>query len=352
MHYLFKAFYFVTLCVFAQVASQAEPIAQVALAAQANAQTDKVLPLNLCNETSYVLDVALAQQIGAASRSWGWIRIMPGVCKQTKLNIEKGGQAYVYAQSIDTHAGAVQRFTGNERFCVQGEREFAIESRRECHQRGYRLAEFKPTNISKTKHVVYFTDPLDFGPKRALIAGAQRLLSDIGYQPGRIDGFMGRRSRNALADFQKKHNMRINYKITQPLLQKLLIEAEKTSTERGLQLCNKTPDLIWAALGEISADDFITQGWLRIDIGKCVRAINVVLRDRYYFVYAEAVDKNGTLIVRDGQRKIWSGDVSLCTKPPRFTIKEHDDCSTRGLDETHFIKIDTGKQTKWVHNFE
>jgi len=338
MNYLFTAFCFVTLCVFAPLGVQA--------------QADKTPPLNLCNETSYVLDVAIAQQMGAASRSWGWVRLMPGVCKQNVANIESAGQVYVYAQSIAVHAGSVQRFTGNERFCVDNNQQFAIESRRECAQRGYRLAEFKPTNKAKRKHIVYFTDPLDFGAQRALIAGAQRLLSDIGYQPGRIDGFMGRRSRNALADFQKKHNMRTDYKITQPLLQKLLAEAEKTSTARGLQLCNKTPDLIWAALGEISADDFITQGWLRIDIGKCVRAINTVLRDRYYFVYAEAVDKNGTLIVRDGQRKIWSGDVSLCTKPPRFTIKQHDDCIARGLDETHFIKIDTGKQTKWVHNFE
>ncbi len=36
--------------------------------------------VNLCNETSYFLEVSLAYADGAASRSEGWVTIEPGRC--------------------------------------------------------------------------------------------------------------------------------------------------------------------------------------------------------------------------------------------------------------------------------
>ncbi len=315
-------------------------------------QAQENVQIKLCNETSYVIQAATAFQIGAASQSKGWRQILPGACATAPMKAGANGRYYVYAQSIGVHAGAVQRFKGNEQFCIGAPSGFEIDGRRECRERGHAMADFAPTDIDAQKSLVTFTDPLDFGTKRARIAGAQRLLSDIGYDVGKVDGFMGRRTRTALEDFRKKHELPPKLQITSAFLAKLLEVAAIHSDKRGLILCNKTSDLIWAALGEISRDSFKTQGWLKVQPKQCTKGINAILTNRYYFVYAEAVDDNGNPVMRAGRRQVWAGDFSLCTKPTRFTIEGRNDCASQGFDKTGFMKIDTGSKPSWVVSFE
>lgn len=308
--------------------------------------------VKLCNETSYVINVATALQAGAASQSKGWTKILSGNCRTAPMKSTSDGQYFTYAQSVGAHAGAIQRFRGNEQFCIGQQKDFEIDGRRECRARGYATADFAPADTRGNKPVVTFSDPLDFSKKRARIAGAQRLLSDIGYKVGQIDGYMGRRTRISINNFRKKKNLPKMSEITPAFLRTLLKEAKRENDKRGLTLCNKTPDLIWAALSEVSKDSFKTQGWLKVKAGKCAKGINAVLKNRYYFVYAEAVDEKGNPVIRAGRRQLWSGDFNLCTKPTRFIIEGRNNCDSRGFDRTGFMKIDTGSKTSWVLDFE
>lgn len=58
-------------------------------------------------------------------------------------------------------------------------------------------------------------------PKKQRFATVQLLLSELGYEPGKVDGLMGRKTRNAIRRFQRKHAMRPNGDITRQLVAKL-----------------------------------------------------------------------------------------------------------------------------------
>ena len=49
--------------------------------------------LRLCNETSYVLSIATAFQLGLASKTEGWQSVLPGSCKTALKNIPDGAGA-------------------------------------------------------------------------------------------------------------------------------------------------------------------------------------------------------------------------------------------------------------------
>lgn len=315
-------------------------------------QTAAAEKVHLCNNTSYVLEAATALQDGNASQSKGWVRIFPGACEEGPQFPVNDAELYVYARSLKAHAGDVQNFSGTERFCIRNETDFEVNGRRECRMRGNISADFTPAIFSNKKNQVFFSESRDFNEKRAQVAGAQRLLSDMGYEIGIIDGFSGRRTRASLRDFQNRHDLKQTNHITQTLLARLFQEVEKMSETRGLRLCNDSPHLVWSAIGFVSADSFTTQGWLEIPPGNCARAINKPLKDRYYFIYAEAVDKQGKPLLRAGKPLVWGGSFDLCTKPTKFTIEGRNNCAEKGFDKTGFMKLDTGKEQKWVMRFE
>ncbi|MGC6471252.1 MAG: DUF1036 domain-containing protein [Parvibaculales bacterium] len=312
-------------------------------------ETTKV---KLCNETSFFLNVAMALRLGAASKSQGWLQVMPGKCETGLLASAGTDEAFVYAQSDVIYSGPVQRFEGNEQFCISFDGDFDIDGRRDCRERGFVAVDFALIDNNTDTPEVTFTDPLDFSRRQAKTAAAQRLLSALDYDIGRIDGLSGRRTLSSLHAFQKTAGHPKSNKVTNDLLTDLYEKAALKAESRGLLLCNKTNDLIWAAIGRVKGDGFKTEGWLSIDSQKCRKAINEELTARYYFVYAEAVDTSGNPVIRAGRRQVWNGSFELCTKPTRFAIETRNDCAGQGLDKTGFMKIDTGAETNWVLNFE
>jgi len=53
------------------------------------------------------------------------------------------------------------------------------------------------------------------------IREVQELLHDLGYKPGEIDGFMGKKTRKAIRDFQESHQLKNDGLLTENLFQKL-----------------------------------------------------------------------------------------------------------------------------------
>jgi len=56
---------------------------------------------------------------------------------------------------------------------------------------------------------------------RKQISEAQKILHDLGYKPGKIDGLIGRKTRKAIVAFQQTHKLKGDGLLTVDLLQKL-----------------------------------------------------------------------------------------------------------------------------------
>ena len=257
----------------------------------------------------------------------------------------------MHAVSHPAHSADKLVFDGSERFCIgPHERRFTIEGRRECRKRGHVSANFAPVEMDATRPTVTFTEDDNFG-RLAVMAGIQRLLGDIGYETGTIDGFGGVRTREAISAFKLRYQIRGNPS-NSDLLARLLDTAAEQSEERGLIMCNKTDYLVWAATGIVREDSFESRGWHRIDAKDCAQVINGNLDDKYYFYYAEAVTDTGRQAVRAGRPVLWQGDFTMCTKSTRFVINNREDCQARGLDAAKFRRIDTGTARKWRVNLD
>lgn len=308
--------------------------------------------LRLCNETSYVLKATAAYQQGVASKTEGWINILPGDCAEALDDMPENAQAFAYAKSDASHAGQGLVFDGNERFCVAAEdKSFTVEGRRECRRRGYGEAGLTPVTATGRRPTVTFTEKNDYGRRRARTAGVQRMLSDLQYDIGPIDGFGGERTREAEAAYKLRFGVSGNPK-GKDLLTRLISTLRSESNARGLVLCNKTAHLVWAATGQLVADNFETRGWVRVKADECAQAINQPLTGRYYFFYAEAVSEQGDVVIEAGRRKVWGGEKPLCTKPTRFVIEGDENCRARGFDRDLFRQIDTGSARRWTINLE
>lgn len=308
--------------------------------------------VRLCNETSYMLQASAAYQQGVANKTEGWINILPGDCETALADMPGGAQAFIYAKSDPAHAGQGLVFDGSERFCVGAENKaFTVEGRRDCRRRGFGEEDLTPIASTGTRPTVTFTEKNDYGRRRARTAGIQRMLSDLQYEIGPVDGFGGQRTRDAEAAYKLRYGVSGNPK-GRDLLAKLISTVRSEASSRGLMLCNKTAHMVWAATGFLENDRFESRGWMRVPAAECAQVINQSLASRYYFYYAEAVSTQGDVIVEAGRRKVWSGDKPLCSKPTRFVIKGDENCDARGFDRHFFKQIDTGSARRWTVNLE
>jgi len=317
------------------------------------APTDKAeAGLRLCNETSYVLQVAAASRQGVASKTEGWFNINPGACKEALADMPDDAQAFVYGKSDPAHAGEGLVFDGSERFCVSAENEsFSVEGRRNCRRRGFVEADFAPVADGRGRRLVTFTEKNDFGRRRARTAGIQRLLSDLQYDIGTVDGYGGERTREAESAYKLRFGVNGNPKGDE-LIRKLIQTARNEADERGLILCNRTQYLVWAASGRLRQDDFESTGWLPVPATQCAQIINSNLTDRYYFYYAEAVHEDGRPVREAGRGRVWAGDKPMCIKPTRFAITGDENCLARGYESRGFVQIDTGTAQRWKVNLD
>ncbi|ABS61919.1 protein of unknown function DUF1036 [Parvibaculum lavamentivorans DS-1] len=295
-----------------------------------------------CNKTSYVLDGAIAVEAGAAATSSGWLRVQPGECGVMLEGDIVEQKYYVYARTIDAHLGSVKYFSGNERFCIV-EDEFAVEGREQCAMRGYDSADFLQVATKPGKEwTTTFSEASDYTGEQARIAGAQRLLKDIGFPLTRIDGIAARNTLRAVEAFQRSVNAPVTGRIDEALIGRLVERALAEHEKVGLSFCNKTEELVWAAVGYLDSGDDMSSGWIRIEPGTCRKSIKGKLSGDTYFAYAEAIDETGAVARRNGEPMIWGGTENFCTKATRFEIRGRDRCASRGFDQRGFMRIDTG----------
>lgn len=305
-------------------------------------------------DTSTAAPVVDGAELAGAATSWttqGWREIMPGDCASVVTGPVIKGDYYVFARSIDAHKGPTKFFSGNFSFCTLPDA-FSISVRENCAAHGYDAFDFIRVPVKEgPEWTTTFGEPRDYSMEEARVAGAQRLLIDNGLRVPKIDGYAAKNTERAVMAFQRANGHKVTSVIDDALIADLVEGAKREQMKFGLTLCNKTTNLVWAAVATSRADEDTSSGWLRIAPKSCTKAIKDKLENKPYFIYAEATDDKGAIAMLGTKRLIWSGRDVFCVKTTRFDIRGRESCATRGYDERAFLKIDAGGKASYSYDF-
>jgi uncharacterized membrane protein len=299
-----------------------------------------------CNHTSYVLEAAIAHQDLAIWQIQGWFRIDPGDCTVVLSGPVDDGPYFVYAQSHRAHAGAQKEFSGSMPFCTVAE-DFLIEDRRFCALRGYDSRDFYKVEVKAGADWTTSFTSVGYGRAQARVAGAERLLAELGLFKGRVDGQTDSGLEEAISAFRQTHAVPGERReINMALFDTLLNEAEKNNSAQGLTLCNETMDLIWASVAREIDGYSRASGWFQIQVGECTQVVRGALSPRaQYYLYAEAVtDKTPP--------RNWSGKYMFCTRKTRFTLDGSGGCEAQGAAPTGFMRLDFGGRNAYSYTLK
>jgi len=294
--------------------------------------------LRLCNRTSYVLDLALGLEDKGAAATRGWFRVDPGQCRGVLAGAIEADQIYVSARALGLYRAPPLPQAGNVDMCV-ADGNFVIAGARSCAAgKGQRLARFtavKPTagDAGLTANIA---EEADYDAEHARLAGIQRLLGIVG-DATPIDGVAGAGTEAALARFLKERKLPPDA-VTSPTFFDVLLDAAKRA-DVGLTWCNDTALTVMAALGVEEGAAIVTRGWYRVEAGACLRP-DVTGQPSRVFSFAEAVDRDGLSVERDGKPLSWGGSTMLCTQPVRFELADHSDCAVKGLSTSGFAAVE------------
>jgi len=123
----------------------------------------------------------------------------------------------------------------------------------------------------------------------------------------------------------------------------LALAAFPHEARAAMSFCNRTSVAIEAALGyrgetQKKPDDWISEGWWRIEPGQCARVYTDPLTSRFYFYFAHAMAE----ATKGAQPTVWSGKFTFCTDTKAFRIEGADNCLTRGYMSRGFEELDIG----------
>ena len=105
-----------------------------------------------------------------------------------------------------------------------------------------------------------------------------------------------------------------------------------------LKICNATPGRVGVALGYQDSKGWATEGWWNIPSKTCENLLKGALPSRFLYVYAIDYERGGD----------WSGKHYMCTGDKSFTIRDNNNCESRGYQRRGFYEIDTGTSTSWT----
>jgi uncharacterized membrane protein len=299
--------------------------------------------LQLCNRTSYVLDLALGLEDKSAVATRGWFRLDPGQCRAVLAGAIEAEHVYVHARALPVYGSAPMPQTGHADFCV-ADGNFVIAGAKTCPRSSERLVRFTAVQPSASEQglTASLAEEADYDPEQARLAGIQRLLVVAGYDANPVDGIAGKKTEGALAQFLKDHRLAADA-ATAPNFFDVMVEALKQSDGIGFSWCNDTAYTAMAALGVDDKNSVVTRGWYRVEPGKCVKP-DLAGDVRRVYSFAEAVDKDGRTMKRGDKPLAWGGTTTLCTRDMRFEIADQADCPGRGLTATGFAIVDmTGR---------
>ena len=296
--------------------------------------------LQLCNKTSYVLDLALGLEEKGAAATRGWFRVDPGACRTVLQGALNAESAYVHARALGLYGAPPLPQAGHVDLCV-AEGNFVIAGAKACQTRaGQRLVRFsaiRPAEGDKGLSASV-AEEADYEPEQARLAGIQRLLVIAGYDAHPIDGIEGKKTTAALEAFLKDRRLPADAASGTGFFDTLLAAA-KTVDGIGFSWCNETAHTVMAALGVDEKGAITTRGWYRVEPGKCLKPELPAKAQRLYS-FAEAIDKDGQAMRRGAAPLAWGGPTQLCTREVRFELSEQGNCAAKGLASAGFALIE------------
>lgn len=277
----------------------------------------------VCNETSYMIDVAKAWRTPTGLSAEGWTRIAPGGCAEVGPRVET--DQFLYARTTRAYLGGVREWRGGLDVCVD-ETDFSFEGVADCEALGLQTRQFRQLGMAERERAV-LVELGDFGT-RAEEAGLQRLLQSSGYDIRIVDGYAGRRTRRQIAAFEA--NVEQSFGADRAaLIDALHAYALERNADAGLRICNRAETDIAAAVARAAGDGWQVRGWWRIAPGVCAQAVSARLTANETYVYAR-------LMTEQAPRPIAGGRETFCIAPSRFTSDQREACTQSGLEAAAF----------------
>lgn len=283
----------------------------------------------LCNETSYIAQVALAWREDNRILVEGWTRLRPGECVEAgpEIDPDSDDPLLLYARSSAAYLEGVREWRGPINLCV-GPSDFAVEGITDCEPLGLERRGFMLLEGEHRQRAV-LVEPADFGD-RAQEAGTQRLLQAAGYDIRSIDGVEGQRTYRAIANFVRDAGLPRTPERAE-LIDAIEAAAINRNTSLGLRICNDTDERAAVAIARQRGDIWESRGWWRLEPGSCTRAIAARLTSADVWFYAE--------LLGETRRPLIGGTESFCYAPSRFTAEGRADCASRGYATAGFVRI-------------
>ncbi|MBA4801645.1 MAG: DUF1036 domain-containing protein [Euryhalocaulis sp.] len=288
---------------------------------------------DLCNETSFILEAAVAYQDSGAIMTEGWYRIRPGEC------VEGGpedviGPRFVYARSALAHRGGRREWQGLEALCADSG-DFLLPGDANCEAEGLETLFFNA--VSPAAEDSTFVEPADYGDK-AELAGFQRLAGDAG-------GDLSMESLSESRAVRAAETVLANEKGARPedraaWMDWLETVAREQREAEGLSICNQADRTIWTAYGREDEDTGRSRGWWSIAPRACAKVLGEPLQAAgKYFIYAGLPADDPAA----DDHMLLSATEAFCLAPTRFSINGREECSDRGYDEGRFMRVATGE---------
>jgi uncharacterized membrane protein len=294
--------------------------------------------LTLCNRTSYILDAATSAIRSPGSDTQGWTRIAPGECQVARKEALTAETYLVHARSSIAHSGPSRVWGGAYPVCVK-DANFTI---RQPVTQPYCTAEdtfalpfASLDNRGKSNWTMNFDEQPAMSLSEAQLAGVKRLLQDIGYAIGRIDGKPSKATGVALTDFRKRMKFGADAGNAE-LFNALEREARKKIAPAGYTVCNDSGEALLVALGQMesaasTAKIPVSRGWWTVQPASCARAVTAPLHADTVFLLAQK-KSGGTLV---------GGPQKFCITPVAFEIRGVQNCAGRALTESGFAATPT-----------
>ncbi len=298
-----------------------------------------------CNQTSYVLSIAVGIKNGPFVATRGWWIVPAGECKVVIKGPLTQTSYFSYARTSFAHTGSIRTWGGAHALCAgKGSFQSTGDGSSQCgpghNPLGFSFVDTKgmpgwKTTLTEGSAVFKSMD-------QARIAGFQRLLSDVNLFDGPIDGIGGPKFNEALGQARTALGAPSSDPAT--LYTRLLAEATRIQSTSGLTLCNRTPKVIWTAYGREMQGKLQSRGWYRLQPEQCEKVIKERLSEPLIYVYAE-VEKG------EGVPETWGGPKQFCTKESTFDFDDSINCSGKGFTSTGFFAKDSLNQSQVTHEF-
>ncbi len=299
----------------------------------------------LCNQTSYVVEAATGRPDGEDVIVEGWTRLRPGQCRAAIQGPLKPGIYFVFGRSSKAHRGGQRDWSGEIPLCVDTNGSFAVENPSSCQSMGLEQRGFQAVRLDGKGGSMTFkeTDLYNKGGQSAENAGIQRLLNDAGIFQDVVDGYLGRETRAAIADFLAERKQSPN--TSQADLIDILEDfANRRARQVGMELCNRTGNRILAAMARNRPDGWESRGWWTIEANMCVRAVDESLITAPHYVFAQITTDKGV-------RMLKGATTMFCTSRAQFAILGNENCEQRRYRPEKFVETAAPEEGKLVYEF-